>query len=143
MPRQVPRRFTRASVVPPDPDLIPFDPRKAEIGHPRRSAAAELDSGDPAPPPLPPFFLIHPISNQRIRLDPAYLFVLAHTIAIQRPRAVDHARYQSAVAVLLKTPPSFLLSSRSPPPLKNNCGLAQFLASKALGFFKIQPAVQA
>ena len=142
MPRQVPRRFTRASVVPPDPDLIPFDPRKAEIGHPRRSAAAELDSGDPAPPPLPPSILNHPIRNQRIRLHPAYLFILAHSIAIQRPRAVDHDRFRSAVVVLLKTPPCFLLSTRSPPLLKNNCGLAQFLASKPLDFYLLEPAVQ-
>ena len=96
----------------------------------------------PTPPPSPPFDLVHPIRNQRIRLDPAYLFVLAHTIAIQRSRAVDHARYRSAVVVFLKTPPCFLLSTRSPPLLKNNCGLAQFLASKPLDFYLLEPAVQ-
>ena len=55
--------------------------------------------------PVTPSILNHPIRNQRIRLDPAYLFVLAQPIAIQRPRAVGHARFRSVVVVLLKSPP--------------------------------------
>ena len=108
----------------------------------RRGNAAPPLAVAPAPPPSPPLDLVHPIRNQRIRFDPAYLFVLAHTIAIQRPRAIDHARFRSAVVVLLKTPSCFLLSTRSPPLLKNNCGLAQFLASKPLDFYLLEPAVQ-
>ena len=126
----------------PRPKPSPRAPPRPSPARPRRAPPRDSSPSATHATAVAPFNLVHPIRNQRIRLDPAYLFVLAHTIAIHRSRAIDHARYRSAVVVFLKTPPCFLLSTRSPPLLKNNCGLAQFLASKPLDFYLLEPAVQ-
>ena len=65
--------ITRAEKTLPDPDLVLFDPGKAEIGHLRSSAAAELDSGDQRRRPARPNALSRKISNERARLDRALI----------------------------------------------------------------------
>ena len=65
--------ITRAEQMLPDPDLVLFDPGKAEIGHLRSSAAAELDSGDQRRRPARPNALSRTISNGRPRLDRALI----------------------------------------------------------------------
>ena len=57
--------ITRAEKTLPDPDIVLFDPGKAEIGHLRSSAAAELDSGDQRRRPARPNNLSRPIRVQR------------------------------------------------------------------------------
>ena len=100
MPGQVPRRFTHASVVPPDPDLVLFDPGKTENGHLRRSAAAELDSGDQLRRPRVPFDPIRPILDQRPRLEPKPFRSKPSDLD---PTAENRA-YPFGLVVLLKRP---------------------------------------
>ena len=121
-----------------DPSPSRIRPGKAESGHLRRSAAAELDSGDQLRRPRVPSNPIRPILDQRPRLEPKPFR--------SKPSDLDptgeNRTYPFGLALFLKTPPCFLLSTRSPPLLKNNCGLAQFLASKPLDFYLLEPAVQ-
>ena len=65
--------ITRAEKTLPDPDLVLFDPGKAEIGHLWSSAAVELDSGDQRRRPARPNALSRTISNGRPRLDRALI----------------------------------------------------------------------
>ena len=115
MPRHVPRRFTHASVVPPDPDLVLFDPGKTENGHIRRSAAAELDFGDQLRRPRVPFDPIRPILDQRPRLE----LQLFRSEPLDRDPSAQIQRYRFAVAVLHKSPSVFLESTRRPVTFKN------------------------
>ena len=100
MPRQVPRRFTHTSVVPLDPDLVLFDPGKTENGHLRRSAAAELDSGDQLRRPRVPFERIRPILNQRPRLEPKPF----RSKPLDLDPTAENRAYPFGLVVLLKRP---------------------------------------
>jgi len=99
-------------------------PRSKVAGVPRRRPARPTHSGRSISNPRP-----------RLDLDPS---ALSHQIEIRRSRSEDTV----STWFFVKEPPSFLISTRSPSLFKNNCSLAQNLASSPLSFLNIEPAVQ-
>ena len=123
--------------MPPNPDLALFDPGKAEIGRRRRSHAAGARLWRAPPPPRAMLNLIHPIQNQRSRLDRS--FIRSKPLD---PDPAAHVRgYRFGLNFLLKSPWLFPDSTRGPEIFKNNYAEVLFLAFDPLSFFNFEPAV--
>ena len=90
-------------------------------------AAAELCSGESRSRPARPF-----AQGRRIK-------ILRPTTNL--PESTE-GKERSAPAFLQKRHHFYPKSTRSPPFFKNNCGLAQFLSSKPLDFYLLEPAIQ-
>ena len=82
--------------------------------------------------------LSRPIENLRPRLDP--------TLTRSWPSDPDLTAviraYRFGLVLLLKSPPGSEYSTRSPPPLKNNCSLALVFTKTPLTFLDLAAAVQ-
>ena len=80
----------------------PVSPRRAP---PQKPQVRRL-----APPPARPFFQNHPIRGQRIRLDPDPI----RSEPLDQDPIAHARRYRFALDILLKSPSSFLESTRGP-----------------------------
>ena len=91
-----------------------------------------------APPPARPFFQNRPIRGQRIRLDPVSI---RSEPLDPDPSAWIHA-YRFSLGILLKRPPAFRISTRSPCLCKYIYRSAQIFTGNPLTFPDFKPAVQ-